>query len=400
MKRPLFIIFGTIVILILLVVWFYVLFFSDGRTPSDSFTELSFGDTDTELPTQITPPTEPVIDISTPKKLRQLTTKPTIGYQEVRSHASTTPEVWHVESGTGHVYSINLLTGEEKRVSGTTIPLALTAAITPNGQHAMFQSGTGNSREFIIGTFNSDSDTLMTGLLAESITDFTTTNDNTFLYAVQTANSVVGKEYNPETDRTNTLFTLPFREATIDWGSVASGPHYAYPKASSKLEGFLYQIKDGVLTRLPIDGFGLTAAGSPSHILFSKQVEDVYTTYARNLLSNETSLFSMVIVPDKCTSLPTNSSKFICGGNLTNSYTDKTPDTWYQGITTYSDGIWEVDTTHSFSVLLFDVRNEIGRDLDTTEYLMNSTGERVYFINKSDRTLWLFTYLMDEANTL
>jgi len=399
MKRPLFIIFGSIIILILLVVWFYVLFFSGSNGPEEKFSELSFGDTDTEIINQNPTPSEPVVDISTPKQLRQLTTKPTIGYQEVLLNASATPAVWYVESGTGHVYAIDLTNGEEKRVSGTTIPLAINAAITSNGQHAMFQSGTGNNREFIVGTFSTTSDSLETGLLNESIIDFTTTNTDTFLYAVQTTNSVIGKEYNPETNRTSTLFTIPFREATITWGSSASGPHFAYPKPSSKLDGFLYQIQDSKLTRLPVDGFGLSAVGSDSSVLYSKQVNGRYTTFSYNFFSNENNTIPITLIPEKCILIP-NSDNYLCGGNTPSLFTHNTPDSWYQGVATYGDLLWEIDTVYPVGMLLFNISEEIGRELDTTKYLLNKTGERVYFINKTDGTLWQFNYIVEEVNTL
>jgi hypothetical protein len=397
MKRPLFIIFGIIIIVVLLIVWIYVLFFSDRDSDGNRFADFNFGDTTIDIDQSPVVNIEPVVAVTGPTRLRQLTTKPTAGYQEVQFNASATPAVWYAEAGTGHIFSIDLETGEEKRVSGTTIPLTQTAAITPNSQYVMFQSGLGVGREFIVGTFSTSSENITTGVLAETIIDFTTTTDNTFLYAAQTTNSVIAKEYDPATDTTTTLFTIPFREAVLVWGRTANDVHYAYPKASSKLEGFVYRIENSNLERLPVDGFGLTAVGSASTVIYNRQGSNRYVTHAYNTVSRENISYAFNLFPEKCTSLNL-SDTLVCGGDFFPTYDYSSPDSWYQGIVTYVDDLMEVDIANYNRYFLSNITEESGRNLDIINIKINPTDERVYFSNKNDRTLWVFYRILEEMN--
>ncbi len=401
MKRPLFFIIGAVTIIILLAVWIYVLFFSSPQSSPDTFTDLELGNT-TDLTYVETDTTkvseEPVVDVTSPERLRQLTTRPTVGYQEVQATPSSTPAAFYIESGTGHVYSINLSTGEEKRVSATTIPSSRVGAISPNGRFVMIQSGVGARSSVIAGIISTSSESISVTPLDGHILSFSTTADNTFLIAIQNQSSVVAKEYFPTTNESKTLFTVPFREATISWGREADSSHYVYPKASSQLEGFLYEVKEGQLNRLPIDGFGLTASGNNEGVLFSRQSENVYRSY---IYSNnqETTPTGINFLTEKCSALATNPSGLFCGGSHTTLNHD-IPDAWYKGAVQYSDSLWEVDASTGIIVLLSSMTKESGRQIDIANIATNQKDSRVYFINKLDESLWLYERTLPNTNGL
>lgn len=398
MNRPVFIIIGVLLVLILLGVWVYVLFFGSPTNNQNTFADLNFGETtDDTVVIDETTSEQPVVDITGPEKLRQLTTKPTIGYQETMKNASSTPEILYIEAGTGHIFSINITSGEEKRISATTIPLSSAGAITPNGQFVMIQSGSGFGSEFTIGELSSTSDSLTTLNINERITDFKSTSDNTFLYAVQTNNSVIGKEYNPIKNTSKTLFTMPFREVIIDWGERASAVHYAYPKASSKLEGFLYQITNGQIKRLPVDGYGLSAVGTADTVVYSKQVEGKYETFFYIHERNVSQQSAVKIIPEKCTPLTKTTTKAICGTTLS-TYNETLPDSWYQGTASYADYLWEIDTNSNSAKLLSKTLEESGRELDITHPAVNQSDTDFYFINKNDSSLWMYNLVPAEEN--
>ena len=399
MKRPIFIIVGTILVFILLGVWIYVLFFSSPATSTtNTYTDLDIGDTTDpdSIPVTNTATDEPTVNVTSPDRLRQITTKPTIGYEEVTRDASSTPEVYYIEAGTGHIFSIDLLTGAERRISGTTIPLSSRGAITPDGKFVFMQSGSGGTREFVIGEFSSTSNELMVAPLEEKIIDFRSTSDNNFLYAVQTNNSVIGKEYLPLQKADRTLFTVPFREAVIDWGDTATATHYAYPKTANKLEGFVYQVKDGVLKRLPIDGFGLSAVGGDDYVLYSKQVKGEYSTYIFNLSTGISNESAVKIIPEKCATIP--SSPDVACASIFTSYNSETPDRWYKGLDSYADSILTVSSVNFRATYLSNTLKESGRELDIVSPKVSVNGARIYFINKNDNLLWLYQ-LKQEARS-
>tara|TARA_B100000508_G_C11464578_1_gene280948 strand:+ start:6168 stop:7364 length:1197 start_codon:yes stop_codon:yes gene_type:complete len=392
MKRPIFIIAGVVLVFILLGVWIYILFF--GTPENGTFGNLRFGDsTDTTVvlnDLQDEQSNQPVVDVVNNERLRQLTTKPTVGYQVVQVDASSTPTVYYVESGTGHVFSINTETGEESRVSSKTIPLSRKAAITPNGQYVIIQSGSGAGRETFIVNIGDDSNT-QTVTLTEKIVDFVATTDNTFLYSAQTNDSTIVKHYYPISDTSETVFTTPFREATIRWGSAASDTHYIYPKTTSQLEGFVYAAGNGKLNRIPVDGYGLSAYATNDYVLYSKQTLGQYKTHVYNQATGDTSTLSFTVIPEKCTAATFSNEYIICASEGINvTYDINIPDNWYKGVVTYSDNIWQINTAVGGASLLLNTIQESGRQLDMVDLRMIGNNANIYFLNKNDQTLWLF----------
>lgn len=391
MKRPIIIIVGIIIVIILIAIWIYVLFFGTPKNLNEEFSDLTFGDTtDTSIVIDNTEVEEPVVNLTSKKRLKQLTTKPVIGYQEVRKTASSTPEIYYTEAGTGHIFSIDLSSGEEKRVSGHTFPLSQKSSLTPDGKYLMIQSGSGSRSEFTVGQLSSTSDNkLITNTLDERIISFKSTNENTFLYAVQTDNSIIGKQYFPAKQKTETVFTIPFREALIDWGSNAKDTHYVYPKASSKLMGFLYEVKGTKIKRLPIDGYGLSAEGNESAVVFSKQNNGEYSSYLYHSDTKQSFQFGIDVIPEKCVFGESPSTALICA-ETSEVYGMDTPDSWYRGETSYADNLWETETDGQGVTYIANTLEESGQALDITNLDLSYNNQFVYFINKNNQTLWLF----------
>ncbi len=391
MKRPIFIIIGTFVVLLLVGVWVYILFFNNSATEQETFTNLGLGDTTDPsyvAPTNDTPNENSVVDVTGPDQLRQLTTRSVAGYQDVTEDSSDTPFVYYVERGTGHIFSIDLSSGEEKRISGTTIPLTTRSVITPDGSFVMMQSGSGNSAQFNLGYLSSTSDSITVSALKENIVSFTNTIDNTFLYAVQTNNSVIAKELNPKTEVTKVLFTIPFREAIIVWGNSNKDTHLAYPKASAQLEGFMYQITNNKIERLPIDGYGLSATGNSAGIIYSEQEKNQYKTYLYNQ-ENRVSLPTLpTIIPEKCAVLNIDHA-IVCAGSYA-AYSHTMPDTWYQGAVSFADDLFLTHIDTGITEQLISITKTTNQNLDVTTLRISSDDERVYFINSHDKNLWLY----------
>ncbi|MCA9355119.1 hypothetical protein KC865_01025 [Candidatus Kaiserbacteria bacterium] len=398
MKRPVFIIIGAILVLVLLVIWVYMLFFNKPSGGEDEFANLNFNNTND--PTAIVDQpenNEPTVDVMGKERLRQLTTKPTAGYREVQRTPSSTPELLYIESGTGHIFSIDLASGEEKRISATTIPLSTKGEITPDGKFVMIQSGFGAGSEFVVGEINPSDNTLSNKGLNEQIVSFSATDNNTFLYSIQTIDSVIAKEYDPLKETQKTLFVAPFREALIDWGDSASAVHYFYPKATSKLEGFLYKVENGKISRLPIDGYGLSAEGGGANVIYSKDMVGKYQTYVYNQENNVSAQSPVRVIPEKCATANTNTSKIFCASSDNIKESDL-PDLWYKGKVTYADDLWRADTDSGGMAYLFNVKSGSGRELDMVNLVTNKDDSNLYFTNKTDGFLWMFELIPADEN--
>ncbi len=388
MKRPIFIIIGAVSVIILLAVWIYILFFAKPNE-DNIFANLNFGgeEENITIPDNIqASSSEPILDINSGSRLVQLTTEPTAGYKEIYTKTSSSSLIFYVKSGTGHIFSIDLKTGEEKQLTNTTVGLTRVADITPDGKFAMLQN---NNSSAVVGAISETDKTLVTEELKENITSFKATSDNTFLYTIQENSSTVGKEYYPDKKTSKVLFTVPFREAVVVWGDNTNDTHYAYPKASSRLEGYAYKINKGVIQRLPISGYGLSLFGDSDSVIYSTQVNSSYTTSSYVFESKTRTNSPFILIPEKCADVNQSKTLFVCGESITN-YSNLTPDTWYQGVVSYEDALWEFDTESSIATFITDVSKESGRNIDIVKPFLSVNDERVYFMNKNDQTLWLY----------
>lgn len=396
MKRPLIIIIGVVLVFILIGAWMYVLFFMESND-NNTYADLNFeNSTEDIIEAENMKQEEPVVNVNDLSRLRQLTTTPVAGFQEVMKNSSSTPTVYYISAGTGHIFSINLETGEEKRVSGTTIPSTESGVITPDGQYALVQSGFGSIKQAVVGMISADEDQLVDEVSLENIYSFAETASGTFLIARKSGNSVEASHYRPVSGEEIDLFSVPFGEVVIDWGRQASDNHYIYPKPNSLLEGYLYKGSNKGVARLPLDGFGFSSRGNNDYVIGSVQANNKYSTKILNISESFVSNYKMDVIPDKCVSLSTKPS-FICGISDSPRYSQQTPDDWYQGAVSYNDDLLEINLKDGSNSYILDIQEESGRILDITNLAVNSDDSRLYFINKNDGTLWLYL-LMEDNN--
>lgn len=392
MKRILIIIFGLVLVIVLFAIWLYVLFYGGPPEEEDQFADFNIPSNEVEPPAENpNPPQNQTGTVSVTSPLQQLTTKPVAGFRSVLSDAtSSSPTLYYIETGVGHVYTIDLTSGEERRVSNKTLANTHTGAITSEGGYALIQSGYGNNQTTIV--YSLLDDTADENTLEPNITEVSTTDNNTFLYAVQQIDRVVVKEYFPISGVADTLFTVPFREARVRLGRTADGPHYSYPKASTWLPGYLYRSQNGELERLMIAGNGLTGLGTEQYALYSQQHNNQYATFVQDLESEETTELSTSIMTEKCANLPGTAApaQLVCAFALADNLGSAMPDAWYRGSVRLDDDLWLVDLATGTQSLLVDIGTESGRAVDVATVAVDTTGSRIFFINKNDQTLWVF----------
>lgn len=382
--KPWILIVGGIVLTLLLLFWMF-LFFASDNAKADLFNALDFGDTTGE-----DVGFEDFFDITSEEEggaaaLRQLSLRKVVGYMPYEATASSSENVYIAEAGTGHVYTIDPTSGEENRISNITIPTAVRAVFSNDKTFAVVQSAD-NSDTLMVISLPHGSSTLDSYSIAADTFSFSLTDDNVLLYAEQNNSSVVAYSYDLRKKTKTTLFTLPFRDATIVWGSESSGTHFAYPKTSSQLEGYLYQIKKGVMSRLPISGYGLSATSDGNITVFTRRAGDSYQSFFYLNETKEVFTLSSAFLPHKCA---LDGNKMICGLGV-QEYTAESPDTWFSGEMSYSDELWYINFETGASSFVIGLEAESGRQLDIVLPHLQSTSPAVYFINKIDQSIWIY----------
>lgn len=389
MKNTYLIIGGGTAVVLLLAIWAYLLVYGTPKPVENFFTDFSFGGSTTEEPLAPFIPVDPETQVdvaSTP--LRQLTIKPVIGFKEVPSINGGERLMLYAEAGTGHVFSINLTTGMETRLSNITIPNAQKAQFNTNGTLVAIRSGYGNQNSIELLTLAGENSATQETLLPKMI-DFKFNDENKILYSEYSSTGILGREYDSSTGVSRTLFSVPFQNASIAWSLNASTPHYVYPKPTAKLTGFLYRISNGVVMREPASGGGLTALANDAYYIHTITTARGPASFVTNRTTGVTSALSQIIQPEKCVFSSQNSDIIYCGyqdANLNYEF----PDNWYKGLVSFADTLWEINVEKRIATRLVDTQKETGRELDTIGMDMSTQSKVLYFINKNDNTLWMY----------
>jgi hypothetical protein len=371
-------------------VWAYLLVFGAPSTTDDVFANLGSGGGVVEEGEMLPPVVVeevPLVNVAA-SRLRQLTTSPVAGFKEVMISTTTPALLYYVEMGTGHVYTINTASGESIRVSATTFPQTVDADISKDGRYYAFRSASASkSAPLTVGTL-STSTVSITRSYEGTALDVAFNDQNELYILNRDGDTSSAVTYSLQSNSSAPLFTLPFLEATVDWGSTKSGPHLVYPKPATSLEGQLYRVEGNSFIRLPIQGLGLTAIQSGNKILYNViKNQRLQSYFFINSIKVSESLDSPVLV-EKCIGVA-DEGVFICAqdGSKTNL---RNQDTWYTGELIFSDSVWILDSNSFTGELLFNSFEETGRTLDIIKLGLNQTGEVLYFINKLDNTLWMY----------
>ena len=390
MKRSILIISGIILILALAGVWVYLLFFNTGEE-GGLFGGLDFtpeDDPNIQVETSVPSGNESDVDevAIDESALQQLTTRPVIGYRFIGSNNQT---VIYAEEGTGHIYEIDMVTRQERRVSQTTIPEAYEAVFSASGTEAVILSGDAEQGA-VLGEIDAAGERMEVRAIPASVTNLTSGEGDEIMFVDQEAERAVGRVLNIATLNERVLFTVPFTAVKVAWGRTAEDRHYVYPKATADLPGYLYQASAEGLGYTGQDGYGLSAIVSGATAVVSKTENDSYRSMVAEFANGTTRPSPITTLPEKCVFSPTDGSILFCGSDITGSEDATLPDDWYSGQHTSNDSLWKISLRTNSAELLTNPKRESGRQIDIIHPASNDTGTQLLFSNKLDNTLWLF----------
>ncbi len=387
MKKIYLIIGGGVVLTLIIAFWVYsFLYGSPTNTPNTLFTNLGvFGNESAPAEIVPEPPTEiPVVDVTT-ERLRQLTTKPVIGARDVTVNNVTFMR--YVEAGTGHVFDINMTTGQEVRVSQISVPLASEAVVSPNGEYIAIRSGNGNQNSVsiisIIGGVNPTET-----VLPNQVESMAFGYNNEFLFSEVSGGQTEIKGYTVSNGAVRRISSAPFTSAAISWSQSSNTPHIIYTKPAASLMGYAYEVTNGGLKRLPFFGNGLIIGHNNKYIIWGRNEDNRYVSYQYNKSTQKSSRMPIAVIPTKCTQ-PAETESSFCGSSLETTV-QGLPDAWLKGEIGLNDRIWALETGTAGQIT--NPLGEVGREIDILTLEYSSTATMLYFVNKNDKTLWVYDF--------
>lgn len=384
MNRYLFIGLIVFVLVAVLGLWAYLILNGTPRSTSDVFTNLGLGTETTDRPANDLDQQTTTVDTNS-QKLNQLTTRPVAGYQLVNT-ASSSNTLTYAERGTGHIYQIDMTTGTETRISGTTLNRVVKATFSVDGEWVVLTTETDYDHQSYVEYLASTSSNPTLAELPENSADHTWQNDT--LFYTQLENGVTnGYQYDPDTQSASLVFTTPLRDITAYWQGINV---FLVNEPAHKLRGALYQLgTTGQYQLLRGPEYGFTAFSEQPGQWFVSSIDtetQQYRSYTINTTDNSLTPLALVVIPEKCAS---QSSQYLwCMLPYLEETNADYLSSWYRGEPTYADKIWRIDTTNGDARFVLDPTQITGFDIDADNVQM--TGTYLLFTNRHNDTLWSY----------
>ena len=345
-----------------------------------------------------TPPNGVAATSSVPT-LRELSQTPVGGF--TASSTGTTSIVRFIDRGTGHVFEANSADTSIKEISNTTVPRIYYSYWNKNATAFVFQSLAADEENIInfytelkkvaSATASNTTQFELRGVkMPDSISGIAVSPDSSNIFTLSNENyNGVGYVSQFNGLKRSQIFNSPLSSLTAEWpekNTIA-----LTTKATSGLPGFLYFLdpKKGVFNKIIGNLPGLTTLVSKDANQVFYTVSNgvgissyIYTTKTKNTIS-----LAFNTMPEKCVWSNVVKTTLYCA--IPTSLPQTTyPDVWYQGSIAFTDSLWAIDTTNGQVHSIADISKLAGENIDATNLTLDPKDNFIYFINKTDLTLW------------
>lgn len=388
----------------------YFPFMGNDNNPGENTTE-----------TEENPENNPSVSNYIPK-LRQISENPVSGAGTFEKNDETI--IRYIEKATGHVFETQTLSLSKKRITKTTFPKSYEGLWGEKEDSLIIRSlkdGTDVIQTVFAKILNQGSVGTTTSKIASTSTQTIASDDlksqddseNSLLELVITYLPLNIKEIaiSPKKNKiftiTNTnnlgegsISNLDGSSSTKIWSSQLKEWLVSWPKDDTLLlstkpsytvPGYLYTLntKNGKSERIIGNIYGMTALANSdfSKIAVSQSDGNGLNLFFYYVKDNYFLSSSKTTLPEKCVWSKLDSSIIYCGIPV-NIEKGGYPDAWYQGIVSFSDNIWKINTKTQSADLLATLKDLSGKEIDTVNFLLTTKEDFLLFRNKKDSVLW------------
>ncbi|MEZ4200462.1 MAG: hypothetical protein R3B69_02620 [Candidatus Paceibacterota bacterium] len=312
--------------------------------------------------------------------LNQLTVRPVAGFSYATSGAGNL--VFYVERGTGHVYQLNLTTGEEQRIEWCYSMSTVAAVFSTDQSHVILTTEQSGSVGKTLLTINGG----LLERLPATVGQVHFTGTSTFTFTEKTETDTVVKQQSDDGVQT-TQWSTPYQDITVFW--EAGGP-YVLNRPAPYLKGTVFKND----TQLFPAAFNQTFVPGNQTVL---GVRTFYDLIKKRMVSEfvyedqSTTTAPHIMTPEKCAFDVKEGGMIWCGFDFqdSDSRSREYLSDWYKGVVQAQDAIWVTpDSQTDEALLVVDPLITTGRPLDIIDMTMSFDGEWLLFRNKIDDTLW------------
>ena len=157
--------------------------------------------------------------------------------------------------------------------------------------------------------------------------------------------------------------------------------------ASREADGYLYFLNPstGAMKKIlgPIRGLTTLVSPDGKTVFYSTSTDRGFATKTYATDTGSTQNIDLATIPSKCTWQDT--STLFCGVPKTLP-TGQYPDNWYQGTVSFNDVLWAINVSQNTTRLIVSP----DQTFDMVHLGVSPDGNYIYFINKTDETLWSY----------
>ncbi len=307
--------------------------------------------------------------------------------------------VRYVERATGNVYEKFIDRLEERKISTTVIPKIHEAIFGNTGKSVILRYADDDNRTIetfsgILPEETAGGDSLPEmkgGFFPQNIPSVSISpDDSKIFYISKFGNGVLGTIVNFDGTKKSQIFNSTFTEWNPQWVNARIISLNTKPSAS--VPGYAYVLDTQTKDFSEVLGGiqGLTSLYSPNgkKILYSKTSSsgDSFSLSLYDVDAKNSSDLGIHTLPEKCVWSKDNIIAYCAVPNSINP--GQYPDVWYQGLMSFSDSIWKINTKTAAFNLLSDMSKESGTQIDGTELFLDENENYVFFTNKKDSKLW------------
>ncbi len=304
------------------------------------------------------------------------------------------PYVRFMERSLGNIYESNMSGVEKNRISNETFPAIYNAIWNSTGDGIAFTQLADDKITTFTANLNDNTGTSTNSLfsegsyLPEQIISSASFGDKIF-YIYPTDSGSVGTIANFNGGSKNIIFDSQLTEWLASW--VNKNTILLTTKPSAEIPGYAYilDIAKKKTTKVVGNIKGLTTLMSPDKklVVYTEASSGGIGTLLYNTDTSEAFPLALNTFPEKCVWSTKSSSTLYCSSpNIIPRGTY--PDDWYKGVVSFSDSIWEINTSANTANILSVLSIDAGEDIDAVKLALSPNEDYLVFINKKDSTLW------------
>lgn len=385
--------FGIVTILLLAALWIYLLLFGAPQNARDIFSDLGFAGTTEDIDRPEAPATGREVDrLSIASEgLSQLSTRPVAGF--VLIEKADSQYIRYGEKGTGHIYEIDLASGQEYRLSGKTVANTSEVKFNEDGTAVAltaYKAGMRHTQVYMVP--EAEDEEAASRSLPVNSGNIALTGSSTVFYTIKDTGGAVAYEYDIKSGAAVELWRLPLSDINV---FLTNSGTYVVNKPAPALRGALYLVVNGKLE--PVSEPRVAYAGKPNKE-GTRYLETYYdsesgqlVSYVIDVVTKDKFPLRITALPEKC-AFASMSNDLWCGAMIP-SEAKTSPQflrNWYSGVAVSDDMLWKNNLDEGYALLAVDVMESLGFSIDITDADFSTDGSILLFRNKLNDNLWLY----------